>query len=236
MSYHRKQSDFANYRGQAGATYHRKRHAGTPFRDKIIAKSRAQKIQPFVKETDVVLEYGVGVGYNLAALCCQKKIGYDVAEACRERVESKGINFTSDIDEVLKWQEQFDVVICHHVLEHVPNPLMELSRIRQLLKPTGHLILCVPFENTRMYRKFSPRDPHMHLFSWNVQSICNLLSYLSYEINVAKIRRFGYERKLAPLAKFGVWAYKAGLWIARLLRPFPDELFIVTSIKRKSSN
>jgi len=230
MDNYRKRADFANYSGNAGAAYHEAKHGGGEFYDKIVARSRSQKFQPFVKETDVVLEYGVGTGYNLVGIRCHEKVGYDVAEACRAKVESKGIYFTSDIQEVLEWQSRFDVVICHHALEHVPNPQMDLSRIRQVLKPTGRILLCVPFEKGRRYRRFAPGDPDMHLFSWKTQTICNLLLLTSYEICSAKIRPFGYERALAPLAKLGFWCYKAGLWIARIARPVPDEIFVVAMV------
>ena len=219
MTNHRRKSSFANYRGQHGAEYHKAKHRGGPFVDEIIARLRIQKFQPYVKETDTVLEYGVGTGYNLMKLRCREKVGYDVADYCRAKVESSGIYFTSDMQEVLKWQRRFDVVICHHVLEHVPNPAMELSRIRQLLKPAGRLLLYVPFERERRFQRFNPCDLDMHLFSWSPQSICNLLLTASYEIDDTKICSGGYDRFLAPLAKVGFWIYKAGMWLALLVRP-----------------
>lgn len=226
MTCKRKQTDFANYSGQAGAVYHEAKHGGGPFFDKIVAKSRAEKFQPFVKQTDVVLEYGVGTGYNLAELRCREKVGYDVAEHCRAKVELSGICFTSDARQFLKWGGRFDIVICHHVLEHVPNPIMVLSRIRRVLKPTGKLLLCVPFDKGRQFRKFSVNDIDMHLFSWNTQSICNLLLAASYEIHEAKVRPFGYERALVPLARLGFNTYKVGMWIIRLIRPV-HEIYVV---------
>ncbi len=42
------------------------------------AKVRAQKIAPFVKPNDVVFEYGVGQGWNLLGLLCERRVGYDV--------------------------------------------------------------------------------------------------------------------------------------------------------------
>lgn len=189
----------------------------------------AQKFQPFVKETDVVLEYGVGTGYNLSEFRCHEKVGYDVAESCRAKVESKGIYFTSDIHKVLKWQTRFDIVICHHVLEHVPNPTRELLRIRRLLKPTGRLLLCVPFDKNRRFRRFTSFEPDMHLFAWNTQSICNLLLYASYKIDHAKLLPFGYERFLAPWGKLGFWCYKIGLWMVRLVKPV-HEIYVVARV------
>ena len=94
MRRQRSKSAFAIYRGRDGAIYHEVKHGGGRFVDETIAKSRAQKLQPFVKNSDVVLEFGVGTGYNLMQLNCREKIGYDVAEYCRAKVEPKGIYFT----------------------------------------------------------------------------------------------------------------------------------------------
>lgn len=219
VRHRRRRSDFAKYDGQAGADYHESSYKSTRFIQNAVAKLRVEKFQPFVKETDTVLEYGVGKGYNLIALCCREKVGYDVTEYCRAQVEPLGVYFTSDIKEVLKWQGRFDVVICHHVLEHVSNPTEELSRIWQLLKPAGRLLLCVPYERQRRYRKFDSAAPGMHLFAWTTQSLCNLLLSTSYEIEQAKVYPFGYERILTPLSRFGFYAYKIGLWLVRLVRP-----------------
>ena len=224
-----KKSSFANYHGQAGAMYHEATYKSTELIQNTVAKSRAQKFQQFVKETDTVLEYGIGKGYNLIELHCREKVGYDVAEYCRAQVEPRGIYFTSDIQEVLKWKDRFDIVICHHVLEHVSNPTLELSRIRRLLKPTGRLLLCVPFDNQRRFRRFAPGDLDMHLFAWTTQSICNLLLSMSYEIEHATLWPFGYERVLAPLVKLGFWSYKTGLWMARLVRP-THEIYVVARV------
>lgn len=220
VKHRRKRSNFAKYSGRAGADYHESTYKSTEFIQSAVARLRVEKFQPFVKETDTVLEYGVGKGYNLIALRCREKVGYDVAEYCRAQVEPWGIYFSSDIEEVLKWQGRFDVVICYHVLEHVPNPTQELSRIWQVLKPAGRLLLCVPFEPQRRYRKFNPSTPNMHLFAWTTQSLCHLLLSTSYKIEQAKVYPFGYERILTPLSRFGFYTYKMGLWLARLVRPY----------------
>ena len=42
----------------------------------------------------------------------------------------------------------FDMVICSHVLEHVPDDLTALREIRRVLKPEGLGIIQVPVEST----------------------------------------------------------------------------------------
>jgi hypothetical protein len=112
---------------------------------------------------------------------------------------------------------------------------MTLLRIREFLKPTGRLLLCVPFEEGRYFLKFNPCDSDMHLFSWNTRSICNLLLMASYEVQQAKVRLFGYERILAPLGRAGYFVYKNGLKTARLIRPV-QEIYVVASIALQKEN
>jgi SAM-dependent methyltransferase len=39
---------------------------------------------------------------------------------------------------------QFDVVVLRHVLEHLPDPLLTMEKLRALIKPDGHLLLEMP--------------------------------------------------------------------------------------------
>ena len=68
-----------------------------------------------------------------------------------------------------------DVVLCHHTLEHVLHPPDVLEEIRRLLKPAGRLPLYVPFEREGRYEHFRPAEPNHHLYSWNVQTLGNLV-------------------------------------------------------------
>jgi SAM-dependent methyltransferase len=50
--------------------------------------------------------------------------------------------------------ESFDLVICFHVLEHIPDDAAALTEMRRVLRPDGHLILQVPLP-----RKETLEDP-----------------------------------------------------------------------------
>ncbi len=201
-----------HYRGEAGRQYHESKR-GIPERAApwVIAL-RARKFAPLIAGEDVVAEYGVGAGWNLAGLKCRRKLGFDIADFQQAKLKQLGIEIIAETRAFPS--AAADVVICHHTLEHVPNPPEVLEEIRRWLKPSGRLVLCVPFERERCYRKFRPDEPNRHLYSWNVQTLGNLVTECGFEISEAGIGEFGYSRFA------GVWAAKLRLGEAgfRLIR------------------
>lgn len=51
----------------------------------------------------------------------------------------------------------FDVVRMSHVLEHVPDPMAELKRIREILKDDGLLVIMLPNIGSALARHFGER-------------------------------------------------------------------------------
>jgi SAM-dependent methyltransferase len=211
----------AVYRGAAGNTYF-KTLDGDAFTQAVVARERARKVQPHVRSDDRVLEYGVGGGYNLRFVRCRERWGYDLNEAGRDACVDAGIRFVTDPGALTP--ASFDVVVCHHVLEHVPDPMRTIQELETLARPGGTVLIFVPFETRRRYREHRPDDPNHHLFSWNVQSLGNLLSRSGLHLDTIGVRAFSYERRLAPLARLGTGAYRLGLTVLRRLRR-EDELF-----------
>ncbi|HUC86458.1 MAG TPA: hypothetical protein VL970_14785, partial [Candidatus Acidoferrales bacterium] len=68
-----------HYRGDEGRRYQESKRGLPAQALPWVAALRARKFAPLVRPEDVVLEYGVGAGWNLAALVCQRKLGFDVA-------------------------------------------------------------------------------------------------------------------------------------------------------------
>ena len=60
-------------------------------------------------------------------------------------IESPLAKVKMDIHEIPFEENQFDVVFCNHVLEHVDDDLKAISEIARVLKPGGWAILQVPF-------------------------------------------------------------------------------------------
>jgi SAM-dependent methyltransferase len=191
------------YRGDLGREYHGKKREIPERAFPWVTNLRLEKIAPHVKSTDVVMEYGVGFGWNIAKLECQKRLGFDLAQHLAPLLEREGIAFVPDTSDLA--DHSVDVMVCHHVLEHVPTPIDVLAEMRRLLKNGGKLLLFVPYEKEKRYRRYDPQEPNHHLYAWNVQTLGNLVNDCGYEIARCGIRRFGYDRFAAN------WAQRLGL-------------------------
>jgi SAM-dependent methyltransferase len=208
------------YQAEQGARYHRDKRGIPESAYPWIAALRARKIQPQVAPADTVLEYGVGTGWNLAALQCQRRLGFDLAESVAPILAQHGIEFIGTTAALA--EGSVDVCLCHHVLEHTPLPPQALADIARLLCPGGKLLLFVPYEKERRYRRYDASEPNHHLYSWNVQTLGNLVAAAGFEILEARIGRFGYDRFAgvgAARLRLGARGFR---WIRRglhLVRP-----------------
>lgn len=181
-----------NYAGEAGRNYHESKRAIPAAAYSWVARLRSEKIAPHVTKQDVVLEYGAGYGWNLAELKCHRKIGFDVAEFLGEGLRAHGIESVQETGSLPG--ASIDLVLCHHTLEHALDPPGLLTEIHRLLREDGKLLLFVPFEKEHRYRSFNPAEPNHHLYSWNVQTLGNLVRALGFTLVEGRVGRFGYDR------------------------------------------
>jgi SAM-dependent methyltransferase len=215
------------YKGPAGQTYQKEKRAVPPQAYPWVARLRAEKFQRHVRPTDVVLEIGIGLGWNLAELRCGRRIGADLENFLPPAV--KGIEFQSSTSDLP--DHSMDAVICHHVLEHVEHPLETLREIQRLLRAGGKLLLHVPFEKETRYRHFNPDEPNHHLYSWNVQTLGNLVNMAGFKIQNACLGQFGYDRAAAVLAlrfRLGETGFRFLRRLAHLLHPASEVRIVAT--------
>ena len=209
-----------HYTGNEGREYHERKRGIPPQAFEWVTRARAEKLGPHVRSSDLVFEYGVGSGWNLAALPCREKVGYDVTDFLAPDLEKLGIRF---VQKTAGLPDSFaDCAICHHTLEHVISPPEVLGELKRLLQPKGKLLLFVPFEKERRYRRYHPSEPNHHLYSWNCQTLGNLVSSEGFAVTECAITQFGYDRFAAKLAlrfRLGESAFRAIRGLAHLLRP-----------------
>ncbi len=210
-------SDGSQSEAYRDGSYHAAVFDDDPFVSSVLAERRARKLARWIRPTDNVFEFGVGTALNLRALKCAARAGCDPGPAAAQRCAEFDIEFVADLEALSG--RQFDVVLCHHVLEHVTDPMAVLRQMRPHLKPGGCLVLVVPYEFNRRYRRWWPGEPNRHLFAWNALTLGNLVTEAGFSVNESGIGAYGYEQRLAPLARFGRPLYEAGIWLANRLRP-----------------
>ena len=186
------------YTGKQGLIYHNSVNTVSEKAFKLVALSREEKFKQFIRPTDKVLEYGIGTGWNLSLIKCKKKYGLDLADHIFQTSINKDIKFIADIEIIAP--ASIDVVICHHVLEHTYAPLETLKKIKSILKPNGKLLLYVPVEEGYRFSDFSNKDKNHHLYSWNCQSLGNLVSLAGFKLKKCQKQTFGYDRLSSIMA------------------------------------
>lgn len=64
-----------------------------------------------------------------------------------------------DLTALQFWDNQFDLIICSHVLEHIPNDLKAMTEMHRVLKRGGYLLVMVPMFGDTTYEDPSITDP-----------------------------------------------------------------------------
>lgn len=180
------------YKKDGGAAYHSHKHFESGKTVSLISKFRAKKFQPYILPHDKVLEYGVGAGWNLRNIKCAEKAGYDVSTGLKTLVEKYGIAFTANSADIPA--AYFDIVICHHVLEHVPDPMQTLKELKSYMKPGAKLLLFVPADTASRFNTYHPGNKDHHLFNWNVQSLCTIATESGFSVIEYKRSLYGFDR------------------------------------------
>jgi SAM-dependent methyltransferase len=191
-------STTARYLGESGRAYHELKRSIPKAAIQWVSRSRAKKIQPYVCPTDVVFEYGAGYGWNLAELSCARKIAFEIAESTHGSLREHGIELCTSPDSLP--DGSIDVIICHHTLEHLREPSRALGDMHRLLRPGAKLLVFVPYEKEARYRTYNPTEPNHHLYSWNVQTLGNLVQDCGFELIESRLGKFRFDRFAAQRA------------------------------------
>lgn len=144
----------------------------------IALKNKLRLVNRLQNEKGNILDIGAGTGDFLALA---KSDGWHVSaiepsEKARRIAESKGVLFT-DATETLP-ENSFDAITMWHVLEHVPDPELQLAELKRLLKPNGVVLIAVPnFKSydAQVYGEFwAAYDVPRHLWHFSRTAISKL--------------------------------------------------------------
>lgn len=119
-----------------------------------------------------ILDVGCGLGWFLSAVNDSwEKYGVEVSECAAVEAGTEGTIYSGWFEDTHFPDGYFNVVILHHVIEHMVDPKLTLDKIHRLLVPGGHLVLGTPDFDSPVARRFGERyrllyDPtHSSFFS-----------------------------------------------------------------------
>lgn len=139
-----------------------------------------------------LLEIGCGAGNHLSLL---KNWGWDTKgldfdkEAVKTATKKKLDVVCGDLLSQNYLDDQFDVILMHHVIEHLPNPIEVIQECNRILKTNGYLIMITPNVGSlgrKLYgRSWRGLETPRHLYLYNKNSLKQLLSLSLFQsINV----------------------------------------------------
>jgi 2-polyprenyl-3-methyl-5-hydroxy-6-metoxy-1,4-benzoquinol methylase len=134
-------------------------------------------------------------------------VGVEPGEAYRQEDQHRGLDVYASL-EGLEQSGQYpcDLISLIHVLEHLPNPVQYLARLRQkLLRPTGSLLVEVP-----------------NLYAHDCFEVAHLSSFSAHTLAQA-LRQAGFEI-VAFKAHGAPRSHLLPLYLTVLARPLPKVL------------
>ena len=137
-----------------------------------------------------VLDVGCGEGVFLALMRERgwQAVGVELGEeSARIAREERGLDVrTGDLFSLDAEPSSFDAVVMSHVLEHLPDPVGALARVRELLEPGGMLMLSLPNYRcleSRVFRgNWFPWCLPPHLYHFDVRSVRMALERVGLEV------------------------------------------------------
>ncbi len=205
-----------------GSVDHRKWEIDALFPTEEAVISLLKTLPPGAK----ILDFGCSSGRLLANLVNEYDcFGFEVNKLAAVEAANKGIRVIEDSDSLGDFAGVFDAIVMVDVFEHFSNPLAELSKLFQLLKPGGNFMIVTGNGDTPICRL----DPAHFWYFLNVEHLCMLTrkhaEYLSTILG-AKVIEWQplchYNHSLSERLRqrsqhFAYWQFRKGTLFSRLV-------------------
>lgn len=103
-----------------------------------------------------------------------------------------------DITQLDMKDEQIDLILCYHILEHVTDDLKAISELYRVLKPGGKVIIQTPFKDGEIYEDFTITNPQERLKHFGQEDHVRVYSVNGLE---NRIKQIGFETEIRMYPK-----------------------------------
>lgn len=139
----------------------------------------------YTKPPSSIIDIGCDKGYFIDEA---RRYGFNVfgTELSKSaNLYTKKINLDIRAD-ITDFEQKFDVVTLWHVLEHIPDPVEFLSKIKSKMNRPGYLLIRVPafdsYWSQLIKDKWDWFQPENHLFHYSLDSLTSLLIQVGFDI------------------------------------------------------
>jgi SAM-dependent methyltransferase len=149
-----------------------------------------------------ILDIGCGSG---AYLDLMQEVGWETygvepSEAGAERARASGHDvFCGELLDAGYPSAFFDVILMHHVLEHVPNPKTVLRECHRILKGGGLILANVPnfdcYDRLTFAESWDPLDVPRHLYHFSASTLRQALEQAGFEVMRFRYRTWFTSRQ-----------------------------------------
>lgn len=192
---------------------------------KLRAKVAFKRFFSWIKDikSKKILEFGSGLGQNIFQIK-NNAVGYDISKTAKDFARKKGIKHPSSEKQIK--DNSFDIILSCHNLEHMESPVENLKFLHKKLNKNGRLILVIPRDKNSKRESLEPELINYHLYSWNFETINNLLHKSGFKVLKNKYYWGTAYKKLSWLNKISFSLYLSAVSVAGWIKGHGD-LFII---------
>jgi len=178
------------------------------YKDEVIKKGKAiLKIVRKFKKNGQLLDVGCGYGFfmEVARKNGWNVFGVEISPLASEFARRNfGLDvFTGQLAEANLGENYFDLISLQHTLEHLPEPLKDLSTIKSKLRDDGLLVVIVPNALSLIARcvkiNWLCLAEKTHLFHYSKSTLKRLLEKSGFCIVIVKTFEWDTQRVLWAL-------------------------------------
>lgn len=92
----------------------------------------------------------------------------------------KGVRHVGKTEYDLPGEPEYDVIVCSHVVEHLPNPISTLRKLAAYLRPEGIIYVEVPVEVVGQLP--AQHEPVTHINFFTPESLASLMRNSGYRV------------------------------------------------------
>lgn len=158
-----------------------------PFEKRVAKPFGLEELATLPKTKFVDVGCGSGETVKLAQQLGWEAMGLEVDPAAVQAAQAERLNIIEGTYEQLdNYRNQFDCVMCSHVLEHVHNPRELLEKLRASLREGGVLLLSLPNSQSALRAYFGENwrglEAPRHLAIPAQRKLVELLAELGFKV------------------------------------------------------